>query len=110
MGIELEYETQIVVGRLTEPSDPSRSWWWQSSTKVDGGDITVAGFARTQSDAILEAAARTIDLWAYADHAPKTTPAPEPDGWGLNGARAPKRALDPERSASGSPDTPPLRR
>jgi hypothetical protein len=106
MGIELQSETRIVVGRLCDPTDPERPWWWQSSTKVDGVDLTVAGFAATENDAILEAAARTIDLHAAIDAQPSTaSPSavrpPEPDFWGLNGDRAEPRVLDPERSASG---------
>jgi hypothetical protein len=62
MGIELQSETRIVIGRLCAPSDPERPWWWQSSTTIEGTDITVAGVARTESDAILEAAASTLQL------------------------------------------------
>ena len=100
MGIELESETRIVIGRLGAPRDPELPWWWQSSTKIDGVDHTVAGFARTESDAILDAAARTLDLRAALDHSKVTAPA-QPDAWGLNGSRAPERAPDLERSTSG---------
>jgi hypothetical protein len=100
MGIELESETRIVVGRLCSPTDPDRPWWWESSTKLDGVDITVAGFARTESDAILEAAASTLDLRAALDQALTVASPGEPDAWGVNGRRAGQRAPDPERSAS----------
>lgn len=107
MGIELQSETRIVVGRLCDPTDPDRPWWWQSSTKGDGVDLTVAGFAATESDAILQAAASTIDLHAAIEAQPPTAASPsarrppEPDFWGVNGDRAAPRVLDPERSASG---------
>ena len=88
MGIEFDSETRIVIGRLSAPSDPAWPWWWQSSTKVDGVDITMAGFARTESDAILEAAARTIDLRLTDPPRPKPPPSirtHEPGWWpGLN--------------------------
>jgi len=91
MGIELESETRIVIGRLRAPTDQGRSWWWQSSTTVDGADVTVAGFARSENDAILEAAASTIDLRAGLDRsaaAPSAKPtASERDIWAGNGER-----------------------
>jgi len=106
MGIELESETRIVVGRLQAPTDPDRPWWWQSSTTVDGTELTVAGFARSESDAILEAAASTLDLQAGLDRSPVVrpaapTPTPEQDVWAGNGDRPGARVPDAERSASG---------
>ena len=62
VGIELESETRIVIGRLRAPSDPARPWWWQSSTKLDENEIIMAGLACSENDAILEAAARTMQL------------------------------------------------
>jgi hypothetical protein len=66
VGIEFVSETRIMVGLLAAPSDPARSWWWQSTTTVDGVETTIAGFAPTENDAILRAAALTIDLHAQA--------------------------------------------
>ena len=51
-----------MIGRLCAPSDPARPWWWQSSTKSGGRDITVGGMAPTESDAILAAATTAIEL------------------------------------------------
>jgi hypothetical protein len=112
MGSQLESETRIVIGRLAAPTTESRAWWWEASTTVEGAEVTVAGFAETENDAILEAAARSIELrGAIAEQAaaaPKAKPRPpEPDFWGVNGDRAPARDPDPDRSASGSPDTQP---
>ena len=45
-----------MVGLLAAPTDPARSWWWQSTTMVDGVETTIAGFAPTENDAILQAA------------------------------------------------------
>jgi hypothetical protein len=106
MGIELLSETRIVVGRLGAPADPDRPWWWESSTKGDGVEMIVAGFARTESDAILEAAASTLDLRAAIDAAavpavPASDDTDESDPWRLNGARAPERDRGPARSTSG---------
>jgi hypothetical protein len=64
MGFELEAETKIVIGRLAAPTSPDRAWWWQSSSIRDGTDVTIGGFAGTENDAILQAAASTIDLHA----------------------------------------------
>ncbi len=80
MGIELESETRIVIGRLAAPSDPARAWWWQSSTFRDGVEIIMGGLAPTENDAILEAAAKTIDLRAAVP------PPPPPDS--NNGSHA----------------------
>ena len=106
MGIELESETRIVVGRLPAPTDPDRPWWWESSTTVDGSDLTVAGFARSESDAILEAAASTLDLWVGLDRSRATQPvAPkvtlERDIWAGNGDRPLERIPDAEPSTRG---------
>ena len=106
MGIELESETRIVVGRLPAPTDPDRPWWWESSTTVDGTQLTVAGFARSESDAILEAAASTLDLQAAVDRSPAARPAaprvtPERDIWAGNGDRPGERIPDAEPSARG---------
>jgi len=60
----LESETRIVVGRVAEPGDPTRPWWWQSTTKIQGAEATVAGYAATESDALLQATASTLDLQA----------------------------------------------
>jgi len=106
MGIELESETRIVVGRLQAPTDPDLPWWWESSTILDGAELTVAGFARTESDAILEAAASTLDLHAGIDRAPPR-PASVPratlerDIWAGNGDRPSEPIPDPEPSATG---------
>lgn len=62
MGIELQSETRIVIGRLCAPSDPERPWWWETSTKIGGSEITVAGLAPTESDAILAAAATALQV------------------------------------------------
>jgi hypothetical protein len=62
MVIDDQSETRIVIGRLCDPSDPARSWWWQSSMKVGGNEVTVAGFATTENDAILEAAASSLQF------------------------------------------------
>ena len=62
MVIDDQSETRIVIGRLCAPSDPERPWWWQSSMTVGGNDVTVAGFAMTESDAILEAAASSLQF------------------------------------------------
>lgn len=64
MGFELEVETKIVIGRLAAPTSPDRAWWWQSSSIRDGTDVTIGGFTATENDAILQAAASTIDLHA----------------------------------------------
>lgn len=106
MGIELESVTRIVVGRLPAPTNPDRPWWWQSSTNVDGAELTVAGFARSESDAILEAAARTLDLQAGLDRSPAVRPAApgvttERDIWAGNGDRPGERIPDAEPSVRG---------
>jgi hypothetical protein len=62
MVIDPQSETRIVIGRLCAPSDPGRPWWWQSSMRVDGNEVTVAGFATTESDAVLEAAASSLQF------------------------------------------------
>ncbi len=62
MVIDDQSETRIVIGRLCAPSDPERPWWWQSSMKVEGNEVTVAGFATSESDAILEAAASSLQF------------------------------------------------
>ena len=103
MGIELQSQTRIVIGRLAAPSDPARPWWWQSTTTVDGGELILGGFAATENDAILEAAARTIDLRVAGELSPTpptpVTP-PPPDAWGLNGSSAPAHDPAPAGSAS----------
>jgi hypothetical protein len=62
MGVELQSETRIVVGRLCAPSDPERPWWWETSTTVDDKDVTIAGLARSESDAILAAAGSSLQI------------------------------------------------
>jgi hypothetical protein len=86
VGIELESETRILVGRLREPANPDMPWWWQASTTIDGAELIVAGFARTEPEAILEAAASTIDLRWHDDIPAARKPAPDSDrrhepGW-----------------------------
>ena len=85
MGIEFVSETRIIVGLLATPTDPSRSWWWQSTTMVDGVEMMIAGFASTENDAILQAAALTIDLHGQTrPERPKRVPDPryhEPGWW-----------------------------
>jgi hypothetical protein len=72
----LASETRIVVGRVAEPGDPKRPWWWQSTTTIQGAEATVAGYAATESDALLEATASTLDLQAaYAAAREPATPA-----------------------------------
>ncbi len=95
-AIELQSEIRIVVGRLSEPADEDRPWWWQSSWKVEGVEVTVGGLARTDSDAILEAAARTLDLHVTAE------PDPEPASGPVENLlfRVP-RATDPPEAVSG---------
>ena len=61
---KLESETRIVVGRVAEPGDPARPWWWESTTNIQGAEVTVAGYAATETDALLEATASTLDLQA----------------------------------------------
>ena len=101
MGIELESVTRIVVGRLVAPTDPERAWWWQSTTILEGTELIVAGFAPTENDALLEAAARTLDLRAGMDRpAAKAEPPPPPDAWGLNGSGAPAHDPVPVPSTS----------
>ena len=72
MVIEPQSETRIVIGRLCAPSDPSRPWWWESTMKVDGSEVTVAGFATTENDAILEAAASSLQFRAATTPEPST--------------------------------------
>ena len=62
MVIDDQSETRIVIGRLCDPRDPERPWWWQSSMKVEGTEVIVAGFATSESDAILEAAASSLQF------------------------------------------------
>jgi hypothetical protein len=69
-------EIRIVVGRLSAPADEDRPWWWQSSWKVEGVEFTVAGLARTESDAILEAASRTLDLHVAPEPEPQAPAGP----------------------------------
>ena len=71
MVIDPLSETRIVIGRLCAPSDPGRPWWWQSSMKVDGNEVTVAGFATTESDAVLEAAASSLQFRAATTSGPR---------------------------------------
>ena len=73
MGIDLQSETRILVGRLFTPSDPGRPWWWEFSTRVDGNEVTVAGMAPTESDAILAAAGSALQVRLAV------TPGGEPD-------------------------------
>jgi len=70
MGMELQSETRIVVGRLCSPSDPERPWWWETWTKIDDREITIAGLAPTESDAILAAAGSTLQLRLRASAEP----------------------------------------
>lgn len=72
MVIEPQSETRIVIGRLCAPSDPERPWWWQSSMKVEGNEVTVAGFATSESDAILEAAASSLQFRSATTSEPPT--------------------------------------
>jgi hypothetical protein len=91
MDSELQAETRILVGRLSTSSDPARPWWWQASTTIDGNEMFVGGFALTERQAILDAAASTIEL-GWHDGAEAQAPQPKPDdryhepGWwpGLN--------------------------
>jgi hypothetical protein len=62
MGIDLQSETRILVGRLCAPSDPDRPWWWQCATTVTGNEITVAGMAATEGDALLAAAGTALQM------------------------------------------------
>jgi hypothetical protein len=115
----LESETRMVIGRLIEPTDPARAWWWESTTTIHGAELTVAGYAASESDAILEAAASTLDLHeAYATAREATEPAeplstgrsPEAIFWGRNGSDehgVPGPAAEP--SADGPPDEATLR-
>jgi hypothetical protein len=73
---KLESQTQIVVGRVAEPGDPARPWWWESTT-TKGAEVTVAGYAATENDALLEATASTLDL--QAAYAASREPAPAAD-------------------------------
>ena len=61
---KLESETRIVVGRVAEPGDPALPWWWQSTTTIRGAELTAGGYAATESDALLQATATTLDLQA----------------------------------------------
>lgn len=72
MGIELQSETRIVVGRLTTPGDPARPWWWQASIMIEGNDLTIGGMAASESDAILEAAAGALELRLATNVEPET--------------------------------------
>ena len=85
MGFELESQTTIVIGRLAAPTSPDRAWWWQSSTTRDGADVTIGGFTSTENDAILQAAASTIDLHAAVlpAPAPASTNGSHPDAAAL---------------------------
>ena len=74
---ELQSETRILIGRLCTSSDPARPWWWQASTTIDGEEMFVGGFALTERQAILDAAASTIDLGWHGGaeaEAPKAKP------------------------------------
>jgi hypothetical protein len=72
---KLESQTKIVVGLVAEPGDPALPWWWQSTTTIQGAEVTAAGYAATESDALLEATATTLDLQAaYAAAREPATP------------------------------------
>lgn len=62
MVIEPRSESRIVIGRLCAPSDPERPWWWETSMQVDGKEITIAGLALTENDAIMAAAGSTLQV------------------------------------------------
>jgi hypothetical protein len=85
VGIAFTSETRIMIGQLAAPTDPARSWWWQSTTTIEGVDTTIGGFAATETDAILEAARSTISLRAQVrPPRPKRTADPrwhEPGWW-----------------------------
>jgi hypothetical protein len=85
VGIEFQSETRIMIGQLAAPTDPSRSWWWQSTTTLEGVETTIGGFTATENDAILEAARSTISLRSQARPArAKREPDPryhEPGWW-----------------------------
>ena len=87
VGTELQSETRILIGRLCTSTDPARPWWWQASTTIDGAEMFVGGFALTERQAILDAAASTIDLgWHGAAEAEAPTATPddryhEPGWW-----------------------------
>ena len=93
---ELQSKTQIVVGRVAEPGDPARPWWWESTTVIQGAEVTVAGYAASESDALLEATASTLDLQAAyaaarepAPAAPREPARPsEVEIWAGNGSSA----------------------
>jgi hypothetical protein len=72
MVIDDQSETRIVIGRLCDPSDPARPWWWQSSMKVEGSEVTMAGLALSESDAILEATASSLQFRSATTPEPAT--------------------------------------
>ena len=78
MVIDDQSDTRIVIGRLCDPRDPERPWWWQSSMRVGGTEVTVAGFATSENDAILEAAASSLQF--------RSTATPEPPAERKTGA------------------------
>ena len=100
----LESETRIVVGRVAEPGDPTRPWWWQSTTTIQGAELIVGGYAASESDALLQATASTLDLqaaYAAAREGPVRVPAPtgrppEVDIWAGNGANGTSAAAHDE--------------
>ena len=85
MGIEFVSQTRIMIGRLAAPTDPTREWWWQSATTIEGVATTIGGFAPTENDAILEAARSTIILRSGDRPGPPKPPADprshEPGWW-----------------------------
>lgn len=113
---KLGSETRIVVGRVAEPGDPAQPWWWQSSTTIQGAEVTVAGYAATESDALLMATATTLDLQAaYAGAREPAAPVgherarpTEVEIWAGNGSSAANDASEPadrEFEPSGAPNT-----
>ena len=107
MGFELESQTKIVIGRLAAPTSPDRAWWWQSSTTRDGADVTIGGFTSTENDAILQAAASTIDLHAAVCPRPRpvSTNGSHPDAAELIWS-APSPPTTKDESPATDPETP----